>query len=105
MKKIFIYFFAFLFICFIFPALLTKREKETSSEVNNIEINDTSKVEENVQSQYEYKKYGTIKQIKRNAKKYINIFFIFSPSYSLIYELSFNFMLFKILRSILDTCT
>ena len=47
MKKIFIYFFAFLFICFIFPALLTKREKETSSEVNNIEINDTSKVEEN----------------------------------------------------------
>lgn len=61
MKKIFIYFFAFLFICFIFPALLTKREKETSSEVNNIEINDTSKVEENAQSQYEYKKYGTIK--------------------------------------------
>ena len=57
MKKIFIYFFAFLFICFIFPALLTKREKETSSEVNNIEINDTSKVEENAQSQYEYKKY------------------------------------------------
>lgn len=48
-------FFAFLFICFIFPALLTKREKETSSEVNNIEINDTSKVEENAQSQYEYK--------------------------------------------------
>ena len=48
---------------------------------------------------------GKIKQIKRNAKKYINIFFIFSPSYSLIYELSFNFMLFKILRSILDTCT
>lgn len=48
-------FFCISFICFIFPALLTKREKETSSEVNNIEINDTSKVEENAQSQYEYK--------------------------------------------------
>ena len=67
MKKIFIYFFAFLFICFIFPALLTKREKETSSEVNNIEINDTSKVEENVQSQYEYKKYGTIKLLHQKT--------------------------------------
>ena len=53
MKKIFIYFFAFLFICFIFPALLTKREKETSSEVNNIEINDTSKVEENAAAGWE----------------------------------------------------
>ena len=67
MKKIFIYFFAFLFICFIFPALLTKREKETSSEVNNIEINDTSKVEENAQSQYEYKKYGTIKLLHQKT--------------------------------------
>ena len=67
MKKIFIYFFAFLFICFIFPALLTKREKETSSEVNNIEINNTSKVEENAQSQYEYKKYGTIKLLHQKT--------------------------------------
>lgn len=57
MKKIFIYFFAFLFICFILPALLTKWEVATSSQENeNIAEN-----QEEISEEYIYNKYGTIK--------------------------------------------
>lgn len=57
MKKIFIYFFAFLFICFILPALLTKWEVATSSQENeNIAEN-----QKEISEEYIYNKYGTIK--------------------------------------------
>ncbi len=72
MKKIFIYFFAFLFICFILPALLTKRDIPTSSGDNNIDSientesakdteNNTQNTQENKEEKYTYNKYGTIK--------------------------------------------
>lgn len=63
MKKVFIYFFAFIFICFILPALLTKRNIETSSVQNKINENDTGQVEE----KYNYKKYGTIKLLHQET--------------------------------------
>ena len=58
MKKIFIYFFAILFICFILPALLTKLEIPTSSEENGA---DEESKEESINNEYTYNKYGTIK--------------------------------------------
>ncbi len=58
MRKVFIYFFAFLFICFFLPALLTKSNMQTSSETDDgiVEIK-----EEHSESEYIYNQYGTIK--------------------------------------------
>lgn len=62
MKKIAIYFFIFIFICFILPALLTKRDMATSTEAKNIEQSQTenAKTEQNLNA-YNYNQYGTIK--------------------------------------------
>ena len=57
LKKVFIYFFAFVFICFILPALLTRRITTASEVSDQIEENK----EENANSEYIYNKYGTIK--------------------------------------------
>lgn len=54
MKRFLLYFFAFIFICFLLPAMLTKREIPTN--VKEIE-QQTNKENAN----YEYKNYGTIK--------------------------------------------
>ena len=58
MKKVMLYFFAFVFICFLLPAMLTNTKR----------FNKKEKVEENIQNQevsqekeYNYKKYGTVK--------------------------------------------
>ena len=59
MKKVFIYFFAFLFLCFILPALLTKSEISASSEMSNEE--DNKQESEKVIEPYIYNQYGTIK--------------------------------------------
>ena len=54
MKRFLLYFFAFIFICFLLPAMLTKREIQTSVKETEKQIN----VEN---ANYEYKNYGTIK--------------------------------------------
>ncbi len=68
MKKVFIYFIAFLFICFILPALLTKFEMsaniETSS--NEIQQENESKISE---EEYVYNKYGTIKLLHADTNE------------------------------------
>lgn len=58
MKKILIYFFIFLLICFIIPAILTRKIENTDSEV---EQNITSKEDETIKDGYNYNKYGSIK--------------------------------------------
>ena len=68
MKKVFIYFFAFLFICFILPALLTKSEINASSEVIN-EAENTETSEENVLEPYAYNQYGTIKLLHTDTNE------------------------------------
>ena len=73
MKKFFIYFFAFIFICFILPALLTKREVSSSAVLqeevsNNIEQKEESK-EENKGDVYNYKNYGTIKLLHQKTQE------------------------------------
>ncbi len=65
MKKYFIYFFIFVFICFILPALLTKRKEEptsTNSENNKMEETNLSSNE-----QYNYKNYGTINLLHKDT--------------------------------------
>ena len=65
MKKFFIYFFIFLFICFILPAILTKKDIGASAEIteNNDMNNEEVIKEENsaATEPYNYKNYGTIK--------------------------------------------
>ena len=67
LKKVFIYFFAFLFICFILPALLTKFEMSANIEANSNEIqeNEAKKSKE----EYVYNKYGTIKLLHANTNE------------------------------------
>ncbi len=67
MKKVFIYFFAFLFICFILPALLTKSETNASSETSNEE--DNKQESEEVLEPYTYNQYGTIKLLHTDTNE------------------------------------
>lgn len=64
MKKAWLYFFAFLFICFLLPALLTKKVKETNS---NVLVNEAQANTQEDKSQYDYKNYGTIKLLHKNT--------------------------------------
>lgn len=63
MKKVFIYFFVFILICFILPALLTKGAIGAvfSKDEDKKELSNQEKAEEENQPQYTYNKYGTIK--------------------------------------------
>lgn len=60
MKKILIYLLSFILICFVIPAILTKRTVNTISQENtNIENQQSQQDKENEQN-YQYSKYGTI---------------------------------------------
>ena len=59
MKKVFIYFFVFLLIFFLLPALLTKKNMEVSARAPENDVSEnTSQVNNDA---YDYKNYGTIK--------------------------------------------
>ena len=73
MKKIFIYFIAFISICFILPALFTKRNINTFSngleeniQENNEQISNNNS---NEVSEYNYNKYGTIKLLNKKTNE------------------------------------
>ncbi len=57
MKKVFIYFFVFLLVFFLLPALLTKKNVEAKVPENNVAEN----IEQVSENKYDYKNYGTIK--------------------------------------------
>lgn len=60
MKKFLLYFFAFVFICFVLPALLTKQDIPTdSNQEEERKINKTETMGE--ETAYDYKNYGTIR--------------------------------------------
>lgn len=66
LKKVIIYFFSFLFICFILPALLTKLDISTSAGT------DEDITEENTESlsePYAYNQYGTIKLLHADTNE------------------------------------
>lgn len=65
LKKILLYFFAFLFICFLLPAFLTKRN---TTEVNSQnEIESIEQVTEESETKYDYKNYATIKLLHKQT--------------------------------------
>ena len=57
------YFFIFIFICFILPAFLTKREVATISDVNELKQEENKQEEE----QYNYKNYKTIRLLHKDT--------------------------------------
>lgn len=60
MKKFFLYFFAFIFICFLLPALFTKQNIQTNaSQEEERQTNETKNTSE--ETKYNYQNYGTIK--------------------------------------------
>lgn len=70
MKKFLTYFFLFIFICFILPAILTKREKPVNAEeTTNIanEANKESTTNEGITAEYNYEKYATIKLLHKQT--------------------------------------
>lgn len=70
MKKVILYFIAFIVVCFFLPAILTKKDAkfvETSSKSNNETIENTDSAQENIKSTYNYKNYGTIKLLHKKT--------------------------------------
>ena len=70
MKKVILYFIAFIVVCFFLPAILTKKDAkfvETSSKSNNKIIENTDSTQENIKSTYNYKNYGTIKLLHKKT--------------------------------------
>ena len=62
MKKVFIYFFAFLLIFFLLPAMLTKKDSEVSAKVPDDNVEETKN-----NNEYDYKNYGTIKLLHQDT--------------------------------------
>ena len=61
MKNILIYLIAFILICFIVPAMLTKRTVSTDVQENNSsDFQDNETIQPNEEAVYEYNKYGNI---------------------------------------------
>ena len=74
MKKFLIYIFSFVFICFILPALLTKRDLKASTAIDENNTVETSQQQTEIeQINYEYKnQYVDIIRIN-NIKMYLHI--------------------------------
>ena len=64
MKKILIYLLSFIFLCFILPAILTKRTVSVvAQKIENQQISENSNEQDNIQNveiNYDYTKFGTI---------------------------------------------
>ena len=63
MKKVFIYFFVFLLVFFLLPAVLTKKNVEAKVLEDSVEKNAEQPSDDN----YEYKEYGTIKLLHKST--------------------------------------
>ncbi len=66
MKKVLLYFFAFIFICFLLPALLTKRDIITSTE-NEQNITEQQPDTAQIENNYNYEDYSTIKLLHKET--------------------------------------
>ena len=70
MKKVLIYLIFFILICFIVPAMLTKRTISTGVEENNsANIQENIAVQNNEEIVYEYNNYGTINLLHKNTEE------------------------------------
>ena len=66
MKKFFIYLFAFIFICFILPALLTKKEEGVFSNIKEDLKNAEQVQKEDEKIEYDYKDYNKTILLEKN---------------------------------------
>ena len=57
MKKVVMYLFSFIIVCFILPALLTKQNISSGADINETK----EEIQEDTKQEYDYQKYGTIK--------------------------------------------
>lgn len=57
MKKVVMYLFSFIIVCFILPALLTKQSISSGADINETK----EEKQEEKREEYDYQKYGTIK--------------------------------------------
>lgn len=68
MKKVLLYFFAFVFICFLLPALFTKRDKPVNtSEKEENKVEKTEEVAE--EKKYDYNNYGNIRLLHKKTEE------------------------------------
>lgn len=71
MKKFWLYLSISIFVCFILPAVLTKREVKTFSQNSAIQEEQNKNQDENISridsNKYNYQKYGTIKLLHKNS--------------------------------------
>lgn len=67
MKKVLIYLVVFIFVCFIIPALLTRRSTLTVSQVNNVIQEENSNTNSKESINYNYSKYGTINLLHKKT--------------------------------------
>lgn len=69
MKNILIYLIAFILICFIVPAMLTKRTVSTDVQENNSsDFQDNETIQPNEEAVYEYNKYGNITLLHKKTE-------------------------------------
>ena len=68
MKKILLYFFTFVFICFLLPAMLTN-VKNKNKEIETTSEETSEEKEEEQEQQYDYTKYGTIKLLHKKTEE------------------------------------
>lgn len=68
MKNVLIYLIVFILICFIVPAMLTKRTVSTGVQENNSsDAQDNQTIQKNEEVVYEYNKYGTINLLHKKT--------------------------------------
>ena len=68
MKKILLYFFTFVFICFLLPAMLIN-VKNKNKEIETTSEETSEEKEEEQEQQYDYTKYGTIKLLHKKTEE------------------------------------
>ena len=68
MKKMLLYFFTFVFICFLLPAMLTN-VKNKNKEIETTSEETSEEKEQEQEQQYDYTKYGTIKLLHKKTEE------------------------------------
>lgn len=69
MKKFLLYFFAFVFICFVLPALLTKQEKSVHIEMDEFKEEKKENIVEQTETPTVQQNYGSIKLLHKKTEE------------------------------------
>ncbi len=69
MKKFLLYFFAFIFVCFLLPAFLTKQDVPVVMQEDSKNENQETQAETKNDVEYNYNKYGTINLLHKDTNQ------------------------------------